>query len=384
MSATKKTTYSDLEQTLESSQFSIGQERNDFLLPQIIDLVRKDQWINTRPEYQRRLVWDLTKKSRLIESLFMNVPVPPIFLYEHDLNRYEVMDGQQRLNTIIDFYLNKFSLRGLEYWSALNGFKYSDLPSRAQRGLDRRRITATVLIADQSQTAEQISELRKQVFDRLNTGGQKLVAQELRNCLYSGPFNELIIELAGLPKFNDMWGIPRYRDNIRNDNVTDRLATNTLYKRMTDVEIVLRYFAFRKTKSSIRGAVKRILDQVMIENVSAPPSLIEEMRADFIRDLSLVNDVFGDDGFRLPVEGAASALGTHSQPYYDALMVSAFRTSDRHAQLRKSAGKLRTAVRQAVLKNEETKDLFVGRANTAKAIRERLDRMEKSFLLVCR
>ena len=69
MSATKKTTYSDLEQTLESSQFSIGQERNDFLLPQIIDLVRKDQWINTRPEYQRRLVWDLTKKSRLIEFL---------------------------------------------------------------------------------------------------------------------------------------------------------------------------------------------------------------------------------------------------------------------------------------------------------------------------
>ena len=69
----------------------------------------------------------------------MNVPIPPIFLYEYDIARYEVMDGQQRLNTIIEFYNNEFPLFGLNVWSSLNGKRHKQLPSRIRRGLDRAK-----------------------------------------------------------------------------------------------------------------------------------------------------------------------------------------------------------------------------------------------------
>jgi hypothetical protein len=128
--ATKKLTNRELEDLYDSGEQRILQERSDFLLPQIIDFVDTKKWLNIRPEYQRRLVWDNVKKSRLIESLIMNVPVPPVFLYEEDLSRYEVMDGQQRLNSIVEFYSNRLKLSGLEEWDGLNGKTYADLPPR--------------------------------------------------------------------------------------------------------------------------------------------------------------------------------------------------------------------------------------------------------------
>ncbi len=77
------------------------------------------------PEYQRRKRWDNGRKSRLIESFIMNVPLPPIFLYEYEYSKFEVMDGLQRLTSIYDFYSANFALEGLEYWKELNGKKYS-------------------------------------------------------------------------------------------------------------------------------------------------------------------------------------------------------------------------------------------------------------------
>ncbi len=83
-----------------------------------------------------------------IESLLLNVPVPPVFLFERESNWYEVMDGQQRLNAIVEFYENRFPLSGLEKWTALHGRTYADCPPTIQRGLDRRRISAVVLMAE--------------------------------------------------------------------------------------------------------------------------------------------------------------------------------------------------------------------------------------------
>lgn len=82
------------------------------------------------PEYQRRHRWDVKRKSRLIESFLMNVPVPPVFLYERDLARFEVMDGRQRLTALSDFFDNQFALTDLEFWSDLDGKTYKQLPSK--------------------------------------------------------------------------------------------------------------------------------------------------------------------------------------------------------------------------------------------------------------
>src|ERR1039457_4400675 len=189
MAKTMKPTTKELEKKFNETAFRLNQERNDFFLPQVKDFVLQKKWLNLRPEYQRRLVWEDQKRSLFIESLLLNVPIPPVFLYEWDLSRYEVMDGQQRLNSIVDFYGNLYPLSGLEKWSELNGLRYRELPKTLQRGLDRRRISVTVLLVGGTvENGPDKGDVRKLVFERLNTGGQHLNAQELRNCLYGGPF----------------------------------------------------------------------------------------------------------------------------------------------------------------------------------------------------
>src|SRR5437879_5416922 len=158
-----KPSASQIEQIYDSGQNRLTQERNDFLLPQIIDFVRQKKWLNLRPEYQRRLVWSQKKKSLFIESLLMNIPVPPVFLYESDLSRYEVMDGQQRLNAIIEFYDNELKLSGLQTWAVLNGLTYSQCPPRIKSGLDRRRISANVLLAESASTQQEMRFVRRTV-----------------------------------------------------------------------------------------------------------------------------------------------------------------------------------------------------------------------------
>src|SRR6185437_3370535 len=123
------------------------------------------------PEYQRRHRWDDGRRSRLIESFLMNVPVPPIFLYEYELARFEVMDGRQRLTALMDFYDDTLELKELQYWPELNGRKYSTLPSSIRDGIDRRYLSSIILLNETGATEEQAANLKKLVFERLNSGG---------------------------------------------------------------------------------------------------------------------------------------------------------------------------------------------------------------------
>src|SRR5665213_921858 len=128
--------------------FRVVYQTNNFLLPQLKDLIIDGDVVNLRPEYQRRLRWPSLQKSLLIESLLLNVPVPPVFFYESDLARYEVMDGQQRLNAIKEFLNNEFPLRGLTVLSALNGRRYSKLPPKVKRSLDRASISSIIVLQE--------------------------------------------------------------------------------------------------------------------------------------------------------------------------------------------------------------------------------------------
>lgn len=369
MPAKKKASTSEIEQLYDSGEYRLTQERSDFLLPQVIDFVRQRRWINLRPEYQRRLVWDRPKKSLFIESLLMNIPVPPVFLYETDLSRYEVMDGQQRLNAIVEFYDNQLRLGGLETWSVLNGLTYQECPPRIRNGLDRRRISANVLLTESASTPAQVDFVRRTVFERLNTGGQQLNAQELRNSLYSGPFNELIIKLAGNDLFDRIWDIPLYRDHYREADgyISPHLAHNKLFKRMTDCEIVLRFFAFRKT-SGIKGAVRTILDRCMEENREADEASINAMRADFENALRISHAIFGARTFQVRDQSGKWKL---SQPLFDAVMVGvdALKAKEKALVGRKAQINKRL---QRALGDEKVYETVVGKPNTAAAIKERI------------
>jgi hypothetical protein len=377
MPAHRKPTPAEIERMYDSGENRVTQERNDFMLPQICDFVRQKKWLNLRPEYQRRLVWDQKKKSRFIESLLMNVPVPPVFLYETDLNRYEVMDGQQRLNAILEFYEDKLPLARLEYWNALSGLTYSQCPPRIQAGLDRRKISANVLLTESIR--EDADFLRRTVFERLNTGGQSLNAQELRNSLYSGPFNDLIIELAGNSLFRRIWGIQSH-STLPQTNVElfpDRLVTeeptgNKLFRRMIDCEIVLRFFAFREARQ-IRGSVRRILDDCMARNRDATTQAISSFRKVFVDALNTADKIFSPRTFQVRNEKGEWRL---SQPLFDAVMVSI----DSSIANRKSLIKHRKAISGDLvreLKYKRTYEIVVGKPNTAKAVKQRIGILSK-------
>lgn len=312
--------HSKIKEKFSQTAFRISQERSDFHLPQLLDFVRERKWINLRPEYQRRLVWTDEKRSLFIESLLLNVPVPAVFLFEWDLSRYEVMDGQQRINSVVDYYDNQYALKGLKRWEELNGKKYRELPEIIRRGLDRRRITATVLLLEGTQSDDASKkDIRKLVFERLNIGGLQLNAQEIRNCLYGGRFNQLLISLARTKLFTEIFEIPTYKSHLnKSGEPTAVLKENKLYKRMQDCELVLRFFAFRK-KSNLKGSVRAMLDRAMEDNQDISEAIANTLETEFIDRLSIAFEIFGDQTFKYKDEEGNVHI---SYPLYDGVMVS--------------------------------------------------------------
>ena len=362
---------SRLEKKFAQTAFRVTQERNDFLLPQILDFVQRKSWLNIHPEYQRRLVWDPSKKSLFIESLLLNIPIPPLFLYEWELGRYEVMDGQQRLNAVIEFYENGFALHGLEKWAELNGKRYRELPETLKRGLDRRRLSATVVLfeAEAKSKGLQQDDIRKIVFERLNTGGQHLNAQEIRNALYTGPFNDLLIRLSEDELFTRIWEIPGVKEHVGEDGRADRVRLeHPLYRRMIDCEIVLRFFAFRK-RSRIKGAVRRILDNCVRDHKDDEEAQLEILQSDFLERLKIAHAIFGKKTFRYPDQKGYWKL---SQPLYDGVMLAVDTLWEHHNKLKTKKQNIRKAITE-LFKDEDAFALIVNRPNTARATLKRLD-----------
>ncbi len=147
--------------------------------------------IDIAPRFQRRDRWSLAKQSALIESFLLNIPVPPIYLAEDELGTYSVIDGKQqnhgRPAVLLD---DDFALRQLVRFPELERATFSDLPRVLQNTLDLRPLRSVTLLKQSDQ------ELKYEVFHRLNTGGEILNAQEIRNVVFRGPLNTLIYELS--------------------------------------------------------------------------------------------------------------------------------------------------------------------------------------------
>lgn len=256
--------------------------------------------IQLDPEYQRSFVWDNRQKSKLIESFIMNIPIPPVFLYEVEFAKYEVMDGRQRLTTIRDFYADSFILEGLEVWKELNGMNYSQLPENVKLGIDRRYISTIVILNETAKTEEEAFELKQHVFERLNTGGTKLSDQEIRNAIMRGPMNDFCKHTALESKiFHSIWNIQKLDNYFLSENEHSSIADR--YIRMEDVELVLRFFAYRQLNENPKATVKDILDLYLQEanEQIISSEQFQEMRSLFEKTLELQLNIFGDKLFKL-------------------------------------------------------------------------------------
>lgn len=148
--------------------------------------------IDVAPQFQRRDRWDAERQSLLIESFLTNIPVPPVYLAEDSasIGSYAVIDGKQRLTAIASFFEDRLMLRGLTRLTDLNGRRFATLPEPIRVSLGMKNLRITTLLRQSSE------DLKHEVFLRLNTGGEVLNAQEIRNVAYRGPLNNLVYELA--------------------------------------------------------------------------------------------------------------------------------------------------------------------------------------------
>jgi len=291
---------------LEKKQRELLTSTIDYNLESLTGLI-KEGVIDLAPKYQRRFRWDDVRKSRLIESFLMNVPIPPIFLNEDDFGRYSVIDGKQRLSAINEFITGKLILKGLKVFEDLNGLNFFDLSIEFQNSIKIRSTIRAIIILRQSD-----KDIKYEVFQRLNTGGVQLNAQEIRNSAFPSLFNDKILSLSEGKNFHSMLGI-RSKNNSK------------IHQEMQDAELVLRFFALKNNWKSYKGRLKNVLDNFLDENRNTKEEKILALEEEFRATLELVELIFGRDGsFRRWISTSGKWKQKISVPLFDMQMFSLY------------------------------------------------------------
>ncbi len=254
------------------------------------------------PSFQRGFVWDLKQASRFIESLLLGLPVPGIFLSkETDTNKLLVVDGQQRLMSLTHFYegiwrptKSEFALKAVQ--EQFEGRTYKTLTEDDRRALDNSILHATVF--KQDEPSEDESSVY-QVFERLNSGGRQLTAQEIRSAVHhDSEFRQLLEVLNSVEDWRSIYG--------RTD------------PRMRDQELILRFLALRFGRTDYAAPMVAFLNDFMGKHKNPPKDQIKQMDLSFREAISLVWGCLGKTAFR-PIGGLNAAV-------YDSVMVG---TSER-------------------------------------------------------
>ncbi|MGN6037089.1 DUF262 domain-containing protein [Brevibacterium casei] len=288
-----------IEARYSSGEIRIVTDQARTQLAELPAVLNSGRW-ELQPDFQRRGRWSVGKQSRLIESFIMNVPVPPIFLYEYEYSKYQVMDGLQRLSALSAFYKNELELTELEYWQVLEGRTYETLPLQLRQGIDRRYLSSIVLLYETAQNESQADQLKELVFERINSGGEPLTPQESRNALSKGPLNSILPRLARTPSFCRAWGIPEPdEEELETGKFAEEVLANERFRQMEDVEMVLRFFAHRQRGSEAGPRrLRAFLDSYWTRaNREYEPELVEDIGKIFVSTVDLAEKVLGDHAF---------------------------------------------------------------------------------------
>ncbi len=300
----------DIEEELPDDNLAFWSERQrelvtaqaDYNLGTLRDLAN-DNTIDMKPHFQRRYRWDILKQSRLIESLLLNVPIPPIYLNEDRYGRYSVIDGKQRISAVQQFLSGDFALQGLHIFSDLNGKRFPELPSQIQPILRTRPTLRAIIVLRQSDPA-----IKYEVFQRLNTGGVPLNPQEIRNNVFSGVLNAAINKAGESEVFYSALGI------------IDK-PKSKMYQEMRDSELVLRFLTFSDTWETFKGGVKVRMDSYMETNKAMKREKVDEGISKFYLALDNVVAVFGENAFQRWQSEKASWRNQVLASLYDAQML---------------------------------------------------------------
>ena len=251
------------------------------VIEQIITRIRHDD-LDLAPDFQRlRGIWNPARKSRLIESLLLRIPIPVFYVAADADDRWSVVDGLQRISTIYDFVTGQFPLTRLQYLTWLDGYSHDSLPRRLQRRINETQLSINVI--EQGTP----TEVMFNVFLRINTGGMTLNGQEIRHAVNPGPVREYLKGLAESKEFMKATG-----NSIRRIRMADR-------------ECVLRFLAFHVQHwedykstdlDSYLGNVMKMLNAMSHERREA-------LAVEFKGAMSGAYAIFGETTFRKPPTG---------------------------------------------------------------------------------
>lgn len=292
----------ELQKEIEEKRNSLTTDRLDMSYGEIISMYQnKDLIIN--PEFQRLFRWDNYQKTRFVESILLGIPTPPIFVAEDKEGKWELVDGLQRLSTIISFFglleepsaeKNKWSFEKAPLISSLEGVNVDTLPLLFQRNIKRAHCRVEIIKWDSN------IDMRYELFNRLNTGGSSLTEQEIRNCIFRGngnEFNNFIRELADMPQFVELADISRKKK--------DELYLD---------ELVLRFLSLKEDYNSMNDNLSEHMTSFMEEETKYHNLVYDLEKKNFINVINLLYKV-GTDVFKATNKQFSSAI-------YDGVMVA--------------------------------------------------------------
>ena len=261
------------------------------------------------PSFQRGYVWKQTQASKLIESFLLGLPVPPIFLFtSKDDARQLVVDGQQRMKSVFYFFDGNFGeeagekrivfrLKGLSERSPYHNKTFDELSEKDQRRLKNAVLRSFII--QQLDPDDDTSVYH--VFERLNTGGTALSNQEVRNCVYRGPFNQTLRELNQHPSWRSLLGSPKPDS------------------RQKDLELLLRFASlleWEKYQKPLKDFMSKSMNQL---NKRTQPQL-DDFKALFVNTCERAQAAMGQRPFHI-----TSGLNT---AVYDSMMVGIARNPE--------------------------------------------------------
>jgi len=251
------------------------------------------------PEFQRSFVWNISQSSLLIESFLLGLPVPQVFFYVDEDNKNLVIDGQQRLLSVVYFldgFFGSESIHGKQQVFRLSGLderspyakkRFVDLDEGSQRKL-KNAVLRAINIRQLNPKGEHTSVYH--IFERLNTGGTPLKPQEIRNCVFRGGFASLLKELNA------------------DSNWRRILGKSTFDKHQKDVELLLRVFALTQSWEKYEKPMKEYLNVAMDHNSSGTTQRVKWFAERFLRATNLVVEQLGPKPFHIRGPLNTSAL----------------------------------------------------------------------------
>lgn len=354
-----------------SETYQIRSWGSDYSFALLVDMYKKGMIV--KPEIQRNYVWDKKEASSFIDSILLGLPLPSIFLAKTQEELMLIVDGYQRIMTVKYFVdgifepdKKSFNLINSEKISKQwRGKTFTELSDAEQRRILNTTIHSIIFVQDfpKEEATQENKRLYNgslyQIFERINTSGRTLLPQEIRNCIYQGPLNKLLIELNNYHIWRKLYGL------------------NTVDSRMRDVEFILRFFAlsalfwsnYNISTNSI--SLKKYLNDYMDNEEVNTDSALQKLKELFIKTTNFIYKHIGEEAFHnISKMHKDKIIPKFNPTIFDSIMISSANFLEKQTVISSENYK---SQRRELLKNEEYQNAISIRTTNIDSIKTRIN-----------